>query len=112
METPAPLILIVAGGTGGHLYPGIAVAQALMRKSSAAPAVRIAFVVRSGDLGRDILQREGFHVRDIPGQGLPRQFSFKALMFPINLFIGFKEAIDLIKDTQPHFVLGMGGYLS
>src|SRR5579872_1381165 len=113
MEAKARLVMIVAGGTGGHLYPGIAVAQALVRKSiSTATPIRIAFVVRSGDLGRDILQREGFDVHDLPGQGFPRKLSFNGFMFPIRFFQGFKAALDLTRLTKPDFVLGMGGYLS
>ena len=108
-----PLVLIVAGGTGGHLYPGIAVAQALVRKSLAAGTpIRVAFVVRSGDLGREILQREGFEVHDLPGQGFPRELSFKVFTFPVKLFQGFKGALDLIQSVRPDLVLGMGGYLS
>ena len=61
-------VLIVAGGTGGHLYPGIALARALSGQE-------IIFVVRRGDMGRDILQQEGFAFREIAGQGLPRAFS-------------------------------------
>lgn len=113
MAASSPLVLIVAGGTGGHLYPGIAVARALTRKPAVpAVSIRAAFVVRSGDLGRDILRREGFEVYDLPGQGLPRKLSLHGLTFPIQLFRGFKEAGHLMKSVKPDFVLGMGGYLS
>ena len=89
MDSKNKLVLIVAGGTGGHLYPGISVAQALVKKSIAAGTpIRVAFVVRSGDLGRDILQREGYEVHDLPGQGFPRKLSFKGLTFPVQLFSG------------------------
>jgi UDP-N-acetylglucosamine--N-acetylmuramyl-(pentapeptide) pyrophosphoryl-undecaprenol N-acetylglucosamine transferase len=98
-------ILIVAGGTGGHLYPGIAVARALSGHE-------VRFVVRRGDLGRDILTKEGFKVEEISGQGLPRSFSLKILTFPFNFLHGWGEARRLVDEFRPACVLAMGGYLS
>ncbi len=107
------VILIVAGGTGGHLYPGIAVAQALKEApENRAPSLRIVFVVRSGDIGREILDREGFEVRDLAGQGFPRELSLKALNFPLKFIKGLLGAFALLHELKPDFVLGMGGYLS
>jgi len=98
-------ILIVAGGTGGHLYPGVAVARALSGHE-------VLFVVRSGDLGRDILQKEGFSVEEIAGQGLPRSFSFQLVTFPFKFLQGWFEAVALLRRWRPDRVLSMGGYLS
>jgi UDP-N-acetylglucosamine--N-acetylmuramyl-(pentapeptide) pyrophosphoryl-undecaprenol N-acetylglucosamine transferase len=98
-------ILIVAGGTGGHLYPGIALARVLSGHD-------VKFVVRRGDLCRDILQKEGFAFREIAGQGLPRAFSLRALNFPLNFLLGWVETWALLRDIRPDRVVGMGGYLS
>ncbi len=98
-------ILIVAGGTGGHLYPGIAVARALQGH-------QVLFCVRRGDLGRDILAKEGFAVKEIAGQGLPREFSWKVFSFPYRFVQGFFEARALLRDVRPDAVLAMGGHLS
>ncbi len=98
-------IIIVAGGTGGHLYPGIALAQALTGHD-------VSFAVRRGDLGRDILQKEGFAVQEIAGQGLPRGFSLKILTFPFLFIQGWIESKALLKRLKPDWVIGMGGYLS
>jgi UDP-N-acetylglucosamine--N-acetylmuramyl-(pentapeptide) pyrophosphoryl-undecaprenol N-acetylglucosamine transferase len=98
-------ILIVAGGTGGHLYPGIALARALAGQD-------VIFVIRRGDMGKDILQKEGFAFREIAGQGLPRAFSFRALAFPYNFLRGWLETRSLLKAIRPDRVVGMGGYLS
>ena len=109
-----PRILIVAGGTGGHLYPGIAVAQALWRAplSEGQRRPEIRFVVRRGDLGREILQREGFDVREIAGQGLPRRLSPTLFKFPAAFLNSCRETFALLDEEKPDFVLGMGGYLS
>src|SRR5262249_37854918 len=110
---PAPVqeapvkILIVAGGTGGHLYPGLAVAHALQGAKH-----DVLFAVRRGDLGRDILKNEGFAVAEITGQGLPRSLSMQIFTFPFRFLQGWVDAWTLLKKVQPDKVLGMGGYLS
>ncbi len=98
-------IVIVAGGTGGHLYPGLALARALKGHE-------ILFVVRRGDLGREILQKEGFTVREIYGQGLPRSLSLRIFSFPFQFMGGWMEGWSLLRTFRPDWVVGMGGYLS
>jgi UDP-N-acetylglucosamine--N-acetylmuramyl-(pentapeptide) pyrophosphoryl-undecaprenol N-acetylglucosamine transferase len=97
-------VLIVAGGTGGHLYPGIALARALAGHE-------VVFVVRRGDICRGILQKEGFSVREIAGQGLPRTLSLRMLSFPFQFARGWVEALVLLLKFKPDRVAGMGGYL-
>src|SRR5689334_4327267 len=108
-EPSLPLALIVAGGTGGHLYPGIAVARALRSQSR---PWDILFVVRRGDLGRAALEREGFSVQEIAGQGLPRSLSAAWLSFPFQFLRGFGQSWALVRRKRPRAVIGMGGYLS
>jgi len=104
-------ILIVAGGTGGHLYPGIAIAQALQANASVGkPDVR--FVVRRGDLGKNVLEREGFAVHEIAGQGWPRTLDGRLLTFPFKSVHGGLQALRLLRQLKPRAVLGMGGYLT
>jgi UDP-N-acetylglucosamine--N-acetylmuramyl-(pentapeptide) pyrophosphoryl-undecaprenol N-acetylglucosamine transferase len=107
-------ILIVAGGTGGHLYPGIAIGRAL--RTSAVPegfeSWDVRFVVRRGDLGKLVLEREGFSVLEIEGQGLPRSFSLRWFSFPFKLLMGWIQAFRLLCEETPQAVIGMGGYLS
>lgn len=103
------LAFIVAGGTGGHLYPGISVARAIKQSGS---DWDVLFVVRKGDLGREILQREGLAVAELPGQGFPRRVSIAAFQFPFKLAAGFFQSFTLLKEKKPAVVVGMGGYLS
>lgn len=102
-------IVIIAGGTGGHLYPGIATARALVSQSADWNPV---FVVRKGDLGKGLLERERFTVVELPGQGFPRKFSPKLFTFPFKVSMGFLKAWQLLKELRPTAVMGMGGYLS
>lgn len=98
-------IAIVAGGTGGHLYPGIALARALK-------GLEVSFLVRTGDLGRDILRREGFPVYEIRGAGLPRKVSVQLLMYPFTFIRGMLDAKRILSQLLPDRIVGMGGYLS
>jgi len=102
------LALIVAAGTGGHLYPGIAVARAIRKK----PDWDVLFVVRDGDMGKTLLEREGWRVESIAGQGMPRGISWKWLTFPFRLMGGVFQSLRLLRRVRPTVVIGMGGYLS
>ena len=102
-------IVIVAGGTGGHLYPGIAVAQELERWDHHA---RVTFVGSKGQLAREILLREGFAYREITASGLRRRRLHKQLFSLAHALIGFAEAVHLLRQVQPHVVLGLGSYVA
>jgi len=106
---PPAVALIVAGGTGGHLYPGIAVARALRGRS---PSWEVIFAVRRGDLGKTVLEQEGFRVQEIAGQGMPRAVHLRALAFPWNFLRSWAEAENAVRRLAPQVVIGMGGYLS
>jgi UDP-N-acetylglucosamine--N-acetylmuramyl-(pentapeptide) pyrophosphoryl-undecaprenol N-acetylglucosamine transferase len=103
--------LFVAGGTGGHLYPAVAVARELVKASSGEP-FEVRFAVRRGDLGHEILEKEGFQVIPLEGQGMPRTMSFAWLSFASKVLRGFWQADRAIQSFAPHVVVGMGGYLS
>ncbi len=100
-------VFIVAGGTGGHLYPGIALARELRQASCP-----VTFIVRRGDLGKAALEREGFPIQELTGQGFPRRFSWQGFLFPFKLAAGFWQAFFLLLRKRPEIVVGMGGYLS
>ncbi len=97
--------VIVAGGTGGHLYPGIALARALVGHE-------VVFMVRRGDLGKAILEKEGFPVHEISGQGFPRSLGVTLLSFPFRFILGTLQALLFFLRHRPDGVVGMGGYLS
>jgi UDP-N-acetylglucosamine--N-acetylmuramyl-(pentapeptide) pyrophosphoryl-undecaprenol N-acetylglucosamine transferase len=106
--------LLVAGGTGGHLYPGIAIARALVKGNTEKGSLTwdAVFAVRLGDIGKSLLEREGFPVVELPGQGMPRAFSMKFFTFPFKVVAGFVQAWKALSRLQPRVVIGMGGYLS
>ena len=98
--------LFAGGGTGGHLYPGIAVARAIAQRD---PDARIAFLTTDRPLDHDLLQREGFAQVPQP----VRPFSPKPWHWP-RFWLAWRSAIELareiIRRDTPRAVLGLGGY--
>jgi UDP-N-acetylglucosamine--N-acetylmuramyl-(pentapeptide) pyrophosphoryl-undecaprenol N-acetylglucosamine transferase len=102
-------IVIVGGGTGGHLYPGIAVAQELKRWD---PRARIVFIGSRGGLERDIVAREGYRHFEITSSGLACRQWRKQLVAIGHLLQGFGEAVRVLRRVQPQVILGLGSYVS
>ncbi len=100
-------ILIAAGGTGGHLYPGIALARELKKRNG-----EVFFIIRKRKNEEKILQSEKIPYFQLNFEGLPRRIGLPLfLYFPKLLFATFKVAV-LLKSLRPDFLVGMGGYLS
>ena len=102
-------VLIAGGGTGGHIYPGIAVAEELKRLD---PAIEIKFV--GGDRGLEgrVVPEAGFELFTIGARGLPRRAPWKvpgALLANAGAFLA---SIGIVNSWQPDVVLGTGGYVS
>ncbi|MBI3328971.1 MAG: undecaprenyldiphospho-muramoylpentapeptide beta-N-acetylglucosaminyltransferase [Nitrospinae bacterium] len=102
-------IVIAAGGTGGHLYPGIAVAQELRRRD---PRMRITFIGSKGGLEGEILAREGFAFREITASGLRRRKLREQVVSLTHVPRGFLESVRILRQVRPHMVLGVGGYVA
>jgi UDP-N-acetylglucosamine--N-acetylmuramyl-(pentapeptide) pyrophosphoryl-undecaprenol N-acetylglucosamine transferase len=102
-------IVIVGGGTGGHLYPGIAVAQELRRWD---PRARIMFIGSRGGVGRDIVAREGYRHFEITSSGLGRRQWREQLVALGHFLQGFAESVRVLRRVQPQVVLGLGSYAS
>jgi UDP-N-acetylglucosamine--N-acetylmuramyl-(pentapeptide) pyrophosphoryl-undecaprenol N-acetylglucosamine transferase len=102
-------IVIVGGGTGGHLYPGIAVAQELKRWD---PRARIMFIGSRGGLERDMVAREGYRHFEITSSGLARRQWRQQVVAVGHLLQGFVEAVRVLRRVQPQVILGLGSYVS
>lgn len=102
-------IVIVGGGTGGHLYPGIAVAQELRRWD---PRARIIFIGSKDGLERGILEREGYAHYGITASGLMRRGRREQMLALAQVCRGFGESMRLLRRVQPHMVLGLGSYVA
>jgi len=99
--------LIVAGGTGGHFYPGLVLAQEL-RARGWEPLV----VVRTGDPARSALDAAGLPWVELELRGLPRSLKAELFTFPFQLGRALAAARRVVKDFEPRAVFGTGGYLT
>jgi UDP-N-acetylglucosamine--N-acetylmuramyl-(pentapeptide) pyrophosphoryl-undecaprenol N-acetylglucosamine transferase len=102
-------VLIAAGGTGGHIYPGIAVAKEIMRRDSTS-AVR--FVGTARGLENRLVPNAGFELSIIESQGLKNVSPIARLRGLIVLPKSFFSARRVIRDFRPDIVVGAGGYVS
>ncbi len=100
-------IAIAAGGTGGHFYPGLAVAKELQRSGES-----FFFIIKKGDYVRPLLDREKIPYHLISAAGFQRKFSPKIFVGVFNLVAGFFQSIKILRSEKPAALLVMGGYLS
>src|SRR5713226_2831162 len=102
-------VLIAAGGTGGHIYPGIAVAREVLRRD---PSSEVRFVGTARGLETRLVPRAGFELSIIESAGLKGVGALRLLsalaLLPKSLF----GARRLIRSLRPGIVVGAGGYVS
>lgn len=110
MRSKPPVSVIIAGGgTGGHIYPGIAIAQEFKRRD---PANRVLFVGTEKGLETRIVPREGFELKLIEVTALKRVGAIKASKTLLRLPKSFLAVRSLIREFRPDVVIGVGGYSS
>lgn len=102
-------VLIAAGGTGGHIYPGIAVAKEIMRRNGAS---EVLFVGTSRGLEKRIVPENGFQLSLITSAGLKNVGILGKLKGLGVLPVSFIEAARLLREFRPDVVVGAGGYVS
>lgn len=100
-------ILIMAGGTGGHIFPALAVAERLRDDGW-----RVVWLGHPDGMEARLVPQHGFEIRwvrfgALRGKGLLRKF-----MLPVNLLRGMWQARQVIKSLEPNVVLGLGGYIT
>ena len=105
---PSLRILVAAGGTGGHLYPGIALARSFQ---DACPDASIAFLGRRGGLEERLVPREGYPLHTVNVRSLQGRTRLAQLQSLGVLVIGTLQALRLLRRWRPHLVIGAGGYV-
>ncbi|NMC68988.1 MAG: UDP-N-acetylglucosamine--N-acetylmuramyl-(pentapeptide) pyrophosphoryl-undecaprenol N-acetylglucosamine transferase [Myxococcales bacterium] len=104
------MILLSGGGTGGHVYPAVAIAEALRRRW---PEVRLVFVGTRGRAEEAIVPKLGFELRYVPASGMPALFDLAGqARFAATLARGIRAARGLLEELRPAAVVGTGGYAS
>ena len=104
-------MIFAGGGTGGHLYPALAIARAL-EKTLAPRVCTIRFV--GSRRGIEFRQRDtlGYPLELMNIRGLPRKLSLRTALFPFLLLGAMIKCNSLLSSFQPHLVVGTGGYVS
>ena len=106
-ETGTPRVVFAGGGTGGHLFPGIAVARALVRRH---PDAYVVFVGTGRGIEARALAREGFRFEPIRSAGLmgksPGAIARTVALAPLTVF----DAVRVLRRARPDLVIGLGGY--
>ncbi|HYM80886.1 MAG TPA: undecaprenyldiphospho-muramoylpentapeptide beta-N-acetylglucosaminyltransferase [Candidatus Limnocylindria bacterium] len=101
--------MIAGGGTGGHVYPGIAVAEEMMRLR---PSAEVVFVGGRRGLEAQAVPESGFRIRFIVTRGFPRRAWWRWPAALIANVVGFAQALGVVASERPDVVLGTGGYVS
>lgn len=100
-------VIIAGGGTGGHLFPGIAVAKEFEKRYSAAD---IRFVIGRRKMESEMLSRLGYLQEAIQVKGIKGRSWREGLMVIFSLPYSLFQSFSILKRHSPHLVLGMGGY--
>ena len=110
MSTEKPYRLIISGGgTGGHIFPALAIANEF--KSRYADA-EILFVGAEGRMEMTRVPDAGYKIVGLWISGLQRKITLSNLLFPFKLVSSYFKARNIIKRFKPHAVIGTGGYAS
>ena len=102
-------VIISGGGTGGHIFPAIAIANALKRVE---PGCEILFVGATGRMEMEKVPAAGYRIVGLSISGIQRGSLWKNLALPFKLFNSMQRALKLIADFRPDVVVGVGGYAS
>jgi len=102
-------ILITGGGTGGHVYPGLAVAGALVEL---APGSEVRFAGTSRGIESVLVPAAGYRFTTLPASGFRGLGGRARLLFLMNFFLGFFRSVLMFLVWRPRVVLGTGGYVS
>lgn len=102
-------IIIAGGGTGGHLFPGIAIARELKKRCEEA---HILFVVGRKKMERDIILKAGFEIKSIDVEGMVGKDLLQLIRAFFKVVISTIQSLSIMRNFKPHLAVGVGGYTS
>ena len=103
-------VILSGGGTGGHIYPAVAVAEALKRKYG--DNVEILFVGAEGKMEMEKVPALGYRIIGLPIAGLQRRLDWRNLLVPFKVLKSLRKARRTIREFGADVVVGFGGYAS
>lgn len=102
-------VIVSGGGTGGHIFPALSIANALKRLE---PDIDILFVGAEGKMEMEKVPEAGFPIEGLPVRGFRRKLTLENIKVLLNLWKSLRKAKKIIKKFQPDAVVGVGGYAS
>jgi UDP-N-acetylglucosamine--N-acetylmuramyl-(pentapeptide) pyrophosphoryl-undecaprenol N-acetylglucosamine transferase len=102
-------VIISGGGTGGHIFPAVSIANALKRID---PAIDILFVGANGRMEMEKVPAAGYMIVGLDIQGFQRKHIWKNILLPIKIITSLWKARTVIKNFKPDVAVGVGGYAS
>lgn len=102
-------IIFSGGGTGGHIFPAVAIAD---RVKELVPTANISFVGAQDKMEMERVPKAGYPIEGLWISGLQRKLSLQNLLFPVKLLSSLWKAGRIIRRTQPQVVVGTGGFAS
>lgn len=100
--------IIAAAGTGGHINPGLAIANKIMEKEKDSSII---FIGTNRGLETDLVPRSGYSLKTINAHGLERKITIQNIKNLFETYKSIKEAKEIIKEFNPDILIGTGGYI-
>jgi UDP-N-acetylglucosamine--N-acetylmuramyl-(pentapeptide) pyrophosphoryl-undecaprenol N-acetylglucosamine transferase len=100
-------IIIAGGGTGGHIFPAVAIANAMMKID---PTLTIMFIGAKGKMEMERVPKEGYRIIGIDIAGFNRSSLLKNVSLPFKIVKSFVQVSEIFKGFRPDAVIGVGGY--
>ncbi len=102
-------VIISGGGTGGHIFPALSIANALKKLD---PNIEILFVGAEGKMEMDRVPKSGYKIIGLPISGFNRSSKLKNIGLPLKIIKSLYKAKKIIREFSPNIVIGVGGYAS
>ncbi len=102
-------VVIAGGGTGGHIFPAVAIGHALQRIE---PSVELLFIGANGKMEMEKVPQEGFRIVGLDIAGFNRSNLFKNIMLPFKILRSMRQAKEIMNSFRPDVVVGVGGFAS
>lgn len=109
MEYRKLRVIISGGGTGGHIFPALSIANKLKEVN---PETEILFVGAEGRMEMEKVPAAGYKIKGLPVAGLQRKLTLSNFALPFKLFKSVAKARRIIKEFKPDIAIGVGGYAS
>jgi UDP-N-acetylglucosamine--N-acetylmuramyl-(pentapeptide) pyrophosphoryl-undecaprenol N-acetylglucosamine transferase len=102
-------VIISGGGTGGHIFPAVAIANEIQSRY---PNADILFVGAQGKMEMEKVPQAGYKIIGLPIAGLQRRLALSNFLLPFKVLSSVMKALKIVNEFKPDVVIGVGGYAS